>query len=154
MEQVLIIVVGAILTFSSVVLGAILAIGGGFINLYYQSHLDQRRRDIELFHQAEEILIDMRRYVDEIMTPPSKELYELSERLLFIAMRIKTRAYVALAKKLIKFASINTKKEMGELINLIQKIPAITKSPLAIHHKEQNEMVKKAWEELKKIGKG
>ncbi len=135
-------------------LGALLAIGGGFINLYYQSHLDQRRRDIELFHQAEGILFEMPPHLDEIMTPPSKELYELSERLLFIAMRIKTRAYVALAEKLIEFASMDTKKEMGELINLIQKIPAISKSFFAMYHRKRNEMVKKAWEELKRIGHG
>jgi len=137
-----------------ILLGSLLAIGGGFINLCYQSHLDQKRRDIELFHQAEQILMEMRLYIDKIMTPPSKELYELSKRLLYIAMRIKTRAYFALAKKLIKFANMDTKKEMGEVINLIQKIPTISKSPLYIYHKERNEIVKKAWEELKKIGKG
>ncbi|HEB36970.1 hypothetical protein LCGC14_0941150 [marine sediment metagenome] len=137
-----------------ILLGALLAMGGGFINLYYQSHLDQRRRDIELFHQAEEILLEMRRYIDEIMTPPSKELYELSKRLLYIAMRIKTRAYLALAEGLIEFASMDTKKEMSELFNLIQKIPAISKSPLAMHHRKRNEMVKKAWEEIRRIGGG
>ena len=45
MEQVLIIVVGAILTFSSVVLGAILAIGGGFLHQMYQNRLTLKRDD-------------------------------------------------------------------------------------------------------------
>ncbi len=137
-----------------ILLGALLATGGGIINLHYQINLDQRRRDIELFHQAEGILFEMPPHLDEIMTPPSKELYELSERLLFIAMRIKTRAYLALAEKLIEFASMDTKKEMGELINLIQKIPAISKSALDMHHRKRNERVKKYWEEIRKIGKG
>jgi hypothetical protein len=135
-------------------LGGLLTMGGGFINLHYQIRLDQRRRDIELFDQAVQILLEMRRYIDEIMTPPSKELNELSKRLLYIAMRIRTRGYGALAEKLIEFASMDTKKEMGELFNLIQKIPAISKSPLAMHHKKRNEIVEKAWEELKKIGRG
>jgi|GEM_PF-2410255 len=135
-----------------VVLGGLLTMGGGFINLRYQIHLDQRRRDIDLFDQAEEILMKMRRYIDK--TPPGKELCKLSERLIFIAMRIKTSGYRALAEKLIEFASMDTKKEMGELINLIQKIPTISNSPLAMHHRKRNKMVKKAWEELKKIGRG
>jgi len=82
------------------------------------------------------------------------EFSRLSKRLIYIAMRIKTRAYLALAEKLIEFARMDTKKEIGEVTNLIKKIPAITKSPLDIHYKKRNEIVKKAWEELKKIGKG
>jgi len=138
----------------SILLGALLSIGGGFISLHYQIRLDQRRRDMELFYQAEEILMEMRRYIGDDIRTPSKELRELSKRLLYVVMRIKTRSYRALAERLIEFASMDTKKEMGELINLIQKIPAISKSPLAMHHKKRNEMVKKAWEELRKIGRG
>jgi hypothetical protein len=135
-----------------ILLGALLATGGGFISLRYQIRLDQRRRDIELFDQAEQILIEMRPYIDEIMTPPNKELYELSKRLLYIAMRIKTRSYLDLALKLVEFAQMDAKKDMGEVINLIQKVAEISKSALAMYHKKRNEIVKKAWEELKKIG--
>ena len=137
-----------------ILLGALLATGGGFISLHYQIRLDQRRRDIELFDQAEQILIEMRPYIDEIMTPPNKELYELSKRLLYIAMRIKTRGYLDLALKLVEFAQMDAKKEMGEVINLIQEVAEISKSALAMYHKKRNEIVKKAWEELKKIGGG
>jgi len=135
-------------------LGALLAIGGGFINLYYQSHLDQRRRDIELFHQAEQILIEMQPYLEEVMTPPGEELNELSKKLLYAAMRIKTKGYRDLALKLIEFARLDSKKTTGEAISLIQEVAATIKSALDMHHKKQNEIFKKAWEELKKIGRG
>jgi len=137
-----------------ILLGALLAIGGGFINLYYQSRLDQRRQDIELFHQAEEILIDMQPYLEEVMTPPSEELNELSKKLLYIAIRIKTRGYLDLALKLVKFARMDAKKTKDEAFNLIQEVAKISKSALAMYHKKRNEIVNKAWEELKKIGRG
>jgi len=137
-----------------ILLGALLAIGGGFIGQYNQIRLDQKRDDRELLHQAEEILIEMRPHLDEIMTPSSKELYKLSERLLFIAMRIKTRGYLDLALKLVEFARMDAKKTKDEAINLIQEVAEISKSALAMYHKKRNEIVKKAWEELKKIGRG
>ena len=137
-----------------ILLGAILAIGGGFINLYYQSRLNQMREDRELLHQAEEILIEMQPYLQEVMTPPGEELNELSKKLLYIAMRIKTRGYLDLALKLVEFARLDSKKTTDEAISLIQEVAATSKSALDMHHKKQNEIFKKAWEELKKIGRG
>ena len=134
-------------------LGGLLAIAGGFINLHYQSRLKQKREDRELLHQAEEILIEMQPYLDEVMTYSGKELNELSKNLLYIAMRIKTRGYLDLALKLVEFARMDSKKTKGEAINLIQKVAAISKSALAMYHKKRNEIIKKAWEELKKIGR-
>lgn len=55
MEQVLIIVAGAIITISSVVLGAILAISGGFLHQMYQNNLTQKRDDRELLFKAVDI---------------------------------------------------------------------------------------------------
>ncbi len=70
-----------------ILLGALLAIGGGFISQHNQSRLDQRRQDRELFHQSEEILIEMQPYLEEVMTPPSKELHELSKKLRYLGYR-------------------------------------------------------------------
>jgi len=137
-----------------VLLGGLLTIGGGFISLHYQSRLNQLREDEEFLHQAEEILIEMQPYLEETMTPPSKELHELSKNLLYAAMRIKTKAYLDLALKLVEFARMDAKKTKDEAISLIQEVAATSKSALDMHHRKRNEMVKKAWEELKRIGKG
>jgi len=137
-----------------VLLGALLAIGGGFIGQYNQIRLDQKCKDIELLHQAEEILIEMRPYLKEVMTPPSKELHELSKKLLYIAMRIYTKSYLDLALKLIEFARMDIKKRRDEAISLIQEVAATSKSALDMHHRKRNEMIKKAWEELRRIGRG
>ena len=135
-------------------LGALLALGGGFISQHNQSCLDQKRHDRELFHQAEEILIEMQPYLEEVMTPPSEELNELSKKLLYAAMRIKTKGYLDLALKLVEFARLDSNKTTAEAISLIQEVAATSKSALDMHHKKQNEIFKKAWEELKKIGRG
>lgn len=137
-----------------VLLGGLLTIGGGFFNQYYQRRLNQMREDRELVHQAEEILIEMQPYLEEVMTPPSEELNELSKKLLYAAMRIKTKGYLDLALKLVEFARLDSKKTTDEAISLIQEVAATSKSALDMHHKKQNEIFKKAWEELKKIGRG
>jgi len=135
-------------------LGALLATGGGFINQHHSNRLNQRREDIELLNQAEEILIEMQPYLEEVMTPPSKELNELSKELLYIAMRINTRSYLGLALRLVEFAKMAIRKRKDEVIYLIQETAATSKSALDKYHRKRNEIIKKAWEELKIIGKG
>jgi len=136
------------------ILGALLATVGGFFNQHNQSRLNQKKEDRELLYQAEEILIETQPYLEEVMTPHSKELNELSKELLYVAMRIKTRGYLDLALKLVEFAKMDIKKRKDEAIYLIKEIAKISKSVLDRHHRKRNEIIKKAWEELKNIGKG
>jgi len=134
-------------------LGALLAILGGFCNQHNQSRLNQKKEDRELLYQAEEILIEMQPYLKEVMTHRSKELNELSKKLLYVVMRIKTKGYLDLALKLVEFAKMKTKKEKDEAIYLIKEIATINKSALDKYHRKRDELYNKAWEQLKNIVK-
>lgn len=133
--------------------GAILVMLGGFFNQIYQSWLNQRSKDRELLDQAEEILIEIQPIVDDLPAA-REELIEPSKKLLYIVMRIRSKRYRKLSLKLLKFSKMDIRKTRQETINLIQEIAAIDRSPLDTYHKERNKMIKEAWEELKRIGKG
>lgn len=133
--------------------GAILAILGGFFNQIYQSLLNQRSKDSELLNQAIETLIEIQSIVDDLPAA-REELIEPSKKLLYIVMRIRSKRYRKLSDKLVEFSKMDIRKTRQETINLIQEIAAIDRSPLDTYHKKVNEMVKEAWEELKRIGKG
>jgi len=133
--------------------GAILAILGGFFNQLYQSLLNQRSKDRELLNQAIETLIEIHPIVDDL-TAAREELIEPSKKLLYIVMRIRSKRYRKLSSKMVEFSKMDIRKTRQETINLILEIAAIDRSPLDTYHKKLNEMVKEAWEELKRIGKG
>jgi len=133
--------------------GAILAILGGFFNQIYQSLLNQRSKDREFLNQAIETLIEIQPIVDDLPAA-REELIEPSKKLLYIVMRIRSKRYRKLSLKLVEFSKMDIRKTRQETINLIQEITAIDRSPLDTYHKKLNEMVKEAWEELKRIGKG
>lgn len=133
--------------------GAILAILGGFFNQIYQSLLNQRSKDREFLNQAIETLIEIQPIVDDLPAA-REELIEPSKKLLYIVMKIRSKRYRKLSLKLVEFSKMDIRKTRQETINLIQEITAIDRSPLDTYHKKLNEMVKEAWEELKRIGKG
>ena len=129
------------------------AILGGFFNQLYQSLLNQRSKDRELLNQAIETLIEIQPIVDDLPAA-REELIEPSKKLLYIVMRIRSKRYRKLSSKMVEFSKMDIRKTRQETINLIQEIAAIDRSPLDTYHKKLNEMVKEAWEELKRIGKG
>jgi hypothetical protein len=133
--------------------GAILAVIGGFLHQLYQNCLNQKREDRELLHQAEEILIEMEPYLEEVMTPSSKELSELSKRLVLIASRIWTKGNLDLAEKLIGFAKLDSRKTKDNAIQLLEEIATKTSKALDRFHKWEADLFKKAAEEMSQIMK-
>ena len=133
--------------------GAILAVLGSFLTHLYQNWLNQKSKDRELLYQAGEILVEIQPFLGDLPWAP-EEIIEPSKKLLYFAMRIRSKRYSELAYKLIEFSRMDIRKTIDESIKLIQEIASISKSPLDRFHKKQNEIYKKAWEELKRIGRG
>lgn len=132
-----------------VLFGAIL----GFLTHLFLSWLNQISKDREILFNALEILKEMFPFLDDLATPRD-EIIGLSKKLLYFVMRIRSKRYSELAEKLIEFSRIGNRKTREETFKLIHEIAAITKSPLGRYHKKQNEKYRKAWEKLKRIGRG
>jgi hypothetical protein len=137
MEQVLIMVVGAIL-----------AIAGGFLHQMYQNNLTQKRDDRELLHQAEETFIEMLPKLGDIQSPPG-EVDESCKKLLSIAIRIWVKDNLDLAKRMVEFARKDGEKTKDNARQLLKDIADRIGKALDMFHKEQNELFAKAAEELK-----
>ena len=150
MEQVLIMVGGAILTFSSVVLGAILAIAGGFLHQMYQNCLTNKRKDRELLHQGEETLIEMLSQLGDTQPPPG-QVDEPCKKLLSIANRIWVKDNLDLAERMIKFARKDGEKTKDNAIKLLMDIAAKIGKALDRFHKKQNELARRAAEEFQQM---
>jgi len=148
MEQVLIIVLGAIITISSVVLGAILAIGGGFLHQMYQNRLTLKRDDREFLFNVLEILYDMKPILDDL--PASREdMKKPCKKLLLIGSRVYTRSNSDIADKIVEFARMPAKWTKDEENKLFQDVAKICSKPLDRSHKRENERIERVAEELK-----
>jgi hypothetical protein len=133
-----------------IVLGAFLALLGGFLTQKYQNHILKKREDRELLLKALDILIDLEPILNalpaarEDVKKPCKELFA-------IARRIQTKSYYGLAEKLIEFALKDVKHTEEEFNKLIDEIRAEISQPFDVFHRKQTEFFKKVAEELREM---
>lgn len=130
------------------VLGAILAIAGGFLHQMYQNSLTNKRKDRELLHQAEETLKEMLPILDN-MPASREELNDPCKKLFSIAIRIWVKSNLDLAKRMIEFVRKDGEKTEDKARQLLIDIADRIGKALDMFHKEQNELFAKAGEELK-----
>lgn len=131
-----------------VVLGAVLAIAGGFLHQMYQNCLTNKRKDRELLHQAEETLIEMLPKLGDIQPPPG-EVDEPCKKLLSIANRIWVKSNLDLAERMIEFAKKDGEKTKDNARKLLIDTADRIGKALDMFHKKQNGLFAKAAEELK-----
>lgn len=136
--------------FLFILLGAFLAVIGGLLQQRYQNNLTEKRKDRELLHQAEEILIEMLPILEDL--PASREeLNDPCKRLLSIANRIWIEDSLELAERLIEFVRKEPEKTKENAIKLITDIAAKIGKALDRFHKKQDDLAQKAGEALKQI---
>lgn len=136
-----------------IVFGALLSVLGGFLTHLYQNWLSQKRKDRELLLQAEEILYEAQ-YLFIDLPETSKEIAEARKKLHRITRKIRSRSYLDLALKLAKFCEEPMERTTEKAFNLVKEIEKETRSPLNMYHRKRDEIIKKSWEELKRIGRG
>jgi len=129
-------------------LGAALALIGGIAAQIYQNRALTIRKDKELFLEALDILVGLEPVLDALPRTRS-ELSGPCNRIFSTAIRIQTKKFRGLALKLIEFALKAVKHTKGELNNLLDEITPRISKPFSIFNKKQNEIFKKAAEELR-----
>jgi hypothetical protein len=133
-----------------IVLGALLALLGGFLTQRYQNHILKKREDRELLLRALDVLIDLEAILDalpaarEDVKKPCKEIFAS-------ARRIQTKSYYGLAEKLIEFALKDVKHTEEELNKLIDEIRAEISKPFDIFHRKEKKFFEKVAEELREM---
>lgn len=133
-----------------IVLGAILALLGGFLTQKYQNYILQKREDRELLLKALDILIDLEPILNAL--PVAREDVKKPCKAIFAsARRIQTKSYYGLAEKLIEFALKDVKHTEEELNKLIDEIRAEICKPFDIFHRKEREFFKKVAKELREM---
>jgi hypothetical protein len=133
-----------------VVLGAILAIAGGFLHQMYQNCLTNKRKDRELLHQGEDTLIEMLPLLGDTQPPPG-QVDEPCKKLLSIANRIWVKDNLDLAERMVEFARKDGEKTKENAVKLITDIATKIGKALDRFHKKQNELFRRAAEELRQM---
>lgn len=136
-----------------IVFGALLSILVTFLNNLHQNWLNQKNKDGELLRDAEEILFEAQ-YLYMDLPETAKEIAEARKKILRITRKIRTKSYDDLALKLVEFCEEPRESNTEKAFILVKEIEKKTRSPLNMYHRNRDEIIKKSWEELKRIGRG
>lgn len=122
-----------------IVLGALLALTGGFISQHYQNHLNQIKEDENLLFEAECLLLDyyplIKRKHNHAPTNNNTLKLKLEEvtfcnNLSKIAIRIRTKRYRNLAVRLAKFALDDIFRTEDNLASLTRDVQMAINRPM------------------------
>ncbi len=136
-----------------ILFGALLSILGTFLNNLHQDRRSQKRKDGELLRQAEEILYEVQHLFMDL-PETSKEIAEARRKIHRITRKIRSKSYLDLSLKLVKFCEEPMDSNTEKAFILVKEIEKTTRSPLNMYHRKRDEIIKKSWEELKRIGRG
>lgn len=132
-----------------IVLGALLALMGGFVSQHFQNHLNRIKEDESLLFQAECLLLDCSPLIKREHNRDSTDNSALKlEKATFcndlskIAIRIRTRQYRSLAVRITKFALDDVFRTEDKLSLLIRDVQmAINKPMLRQYESEMKALV-------------
>lgn len=131
-----------------IVLGALLALIGGFLTQKYQNRLLIIKEDRKLLFEALDILVDLESKFDAF--PAARdEINQPLRKLFAVARRIQSGRFLGLAEKLIEFVQKEVKHTKDELIKLIEEVSKEISRPLSAFQRKENAFFKKVAEELR-----
>jgi len=133
-----------------IILGAFLALIGGFLTQKYENYNLQKREDRELLLKGLDILIDLEPILNS--TPAARRNIEEPCKALFaFARRVQTKRYYGLAEKLIEFASRDGKHTKENSVELIDELRREISKPFDIFHRKERVFFDKVAEELRQM---
>ena len=121
---------------------------GGILAQKYQNKVLKQKEDRNRFLEALDILIELEPELDDFQASPD-DVKNPCKCLLNIARRIENEKNYELAIMLIEFAQKDVRHTREYSNELIDKLVAEISKPLYMFRKKQNELFKKAAEELK-----
>ncbi len=133
-----------------IVLGALLALMGGVLTQVYQNNVLRKREDRELLLRALDLLIEIEPILDSFPTA-QEDAKKLCTDIFSIARRIQTKRYRGISEDLVEFSLKNVKQTKEEANRIIDELRSKISIPFDVFHKKEKEFFKKVATEIKKM---